>query len=731
MKHQTIFSCILSIALLASCSGWKSTSSSSSFLNVKTSSKNVNVDTPHVKASSDDNSSSIKIFGKEIKKKQKEVDTPFADDKHFLNGDKCRYCDYISRTENNQGNLEEVEVSGKYKNGEEREYHDGKIIRSSYYVDGGKAGMEYTYVDEKIVDSIYIQTTYNDKWNAERLHNALPSPAADYIYDLYFAKEKYQGFAITTHDSLISSIFYKSVSDTGSGLPLVATIEYQNHREPSNFKIYLRKPFFETLVYQNNELAERKKVKGNTTVYEFKKDQFVKELYTNGKTKRTIMGGIQAKADESWQCSGECHSKSFYENGSRWEESYFTNNKARQVMRWNKQNVLIFNLSFPHYSKSFYDDGALEQEMHGELAYDSANNVIVKNGYIKEFYPNGKPKTDDTYENGNYVKHTTWYPNGNIDIEAEVPKYLKQYYENGQLEQSDEGEITQENGELILVNGTSKSYFANGTLKFESIFKNKDVHSFKTWDSTGFLDFDFERDKYIKTYTNTTPSKHLDWSGNVVHKDNDFRCEGNCTKRIYLDKIIIYQAIDEKYDSAYGAFKKSTVTQYDSSGKKISEDVYNLSELVSQKKWDSEKGFLKSDYSRDSHLKTYYEPQKMSLQFKGKSSKSSDSLTYINGTETAYHKNGKKSSETVWKDKIATSRKEWNENGMLTTEFEFNKYFITYYPNTKAVKLRYEGTVFFNGNKKYIVNDGTLQSFDEKGNQTSTKKYVKGFPIGS
>ena len=173
------------------------------------------------------------------------------------------------------------------------------------------------------------------------------------------------------------------------------------------------------------------------------------------------------------------------------------------------------------------------------------------------------------------------------------------------------------------------------------------------------------------------------------------------------------------------------MTQYDSSGKKISEDVYNFSELVSQKKWDSEKGFLKSDYSRDSHLKTYYEPQKLSLQFKGKSSKSSDSLTYINGTETTYHKNGKKSSETVWKDKIATSRKEWNENGMLTTEFEFNKYFITYYPNTKAVKLRYEGTVFFNGNKKYIVNDGTLQSFDEKGNQTSTKKYVKGFPIGS
>ena len=46
--------------------------------------------------------------------------------------------------------------------------------------------------------------------------------------------------------------------------------------------------------------------------------------------------------------------------------------------------------------------------------------------------------------------------------------------------------------------------------------------------------------------------------------------------------------------------------------------------------------------------------------------------------------------------------------------------------------MRYEGTVYFNDHsKKYIVTDGILQSFDENGNQTSTKKYVKGYPVGS
>ena len=102
---------------------------------------------------------------------------------------------------------------------------------------------------------------------------------------------------------------------------------------------------------------------------------------------------------------------------------------------------------------------------------------------------------------------------------------------------------------------------------------------------------------------------------------------------------------------------------------------------------------------------------------------------FIDGTEIQYYENGKKSSETIWKNGEATSRKEWNENGNLTVEFALNKYFLTYHPNTKVVKSRYEGSVYFNGDKKYIVTDGELKTFDEKGKQIGTKKYVKGYPI--
>ena len=700
MNFRIIFSCILSIAILSSCSGWKKTSESTFTTN--SSSKNVNVDTPHFKASSNDKSSSIKLFGKEIKSSQKEVDLPFKDDKHFLNGDRCKHCDHIVRTENSQGNLEESEVSGNYQNGEEREYHDGKIIRSSYYVDGAKSGMEYIYSDDKIVDSAYIETTHNDQWDEQKLRKALPAPAANYIYDLYF-KGSYYGFAVTTYDSIITNIYYKTMNDTSSGLPLVAAIEYKNRKEPSHFKVHLRKPSFETMEYENNELVARKRVNGNVTVYDFKKDEYLKELYNNGQTKHTITGGVQSNADGSWQCPGECRSKSFYENGSRWEESYYSEGKVRQEMRWNNQNVMVYDFSYPRYRKSFYDDGSLEEEMRGELTFDTLNIVTIKNGFVKEFYPDGKPKRDDTYENGKYVTHKTWYPNGNIDTEAEVPKYLKQYYENGQLEKSDEGEIKQESDELVLVNGTIKLWFPNGKQALEAIKKDNSIISAKTWDSTGFQEVDFERGKHLKSFANAKHSLRVEWSGSVVFDGiNEYSCNGDCTKKTY-----------------------------DSTGKKSTEKVFHYDTLLSKKSWNSKNGQLEMDYNSNSYLKQYSKSKKLWIHFKGKST-CTDTLAFIDGTETRYYENGKKSSETIWKDGNATSRKEWNDSGKLTTEFEFNKTLITYYPNAKAIKMRYEGTVYFNDHsKKYIVTDGTLQSFDENGNQTSTKKYVKGYPVGS
>ena len=702
MNFRVILPCILGIVLLTSCSGWKSTTKTSSIFTTNSSSKNVNVDTPHIKASSNDKSSSIKLFGKEIKNSQKEVDSPFIDDKHFLNGDKCKYCDYIARKENSHGNLEESEVSDKYKNGEEREYHDGKIIRSSYYVDGAKSGREYIYVDEKIVDSTFIETTHNDQWDEQKLRNALPAPASDYIYNMYFEKE-YYGFAVTTYDNIITTIYYKAKNDTGSGLPLVATIEYKNRREPSNFKVHLRKPFFETMEYENNELVARKRVKGNTTVYDFKKGEYLKEQYPNGKVKRTILGGITSKADESWQCPGECHSKSFYENGIRWEESYYTDNKVKQEMRWNSQNVLVYDSYFPRYLKSFYDDGSLEEEMRGELMFDTLNIITIKNGFVKEFYPDGMPKRDDTYENGKYVTHKTWYPNGNVDIEAEVPKYLKQYYENGQLEKSDEGEISQENDELVLGNGTSKLWHPNGKLALEAQKKDNNIFTAKTWDSTGFQEVDFERGKHLKSFAKTEKGLRVEWSGDIVFEHvNGYSCKGNCTEKTY-----------------------------DSTGKKTTEKVFHYDTLLSKKAWNSTNGHLEMDYNSNSYLKQYSESKKLWIHFKGKSI-CKDSIVLIDGTETRYHEKGKKSSETVWKDGNATSRKEWNDSGKPTTEFEFNKTLVTYYPKLKAIKMRYEGTVYFNDHsKKYIATDGTLQSFDENGNQTSTKKYVKGYPMGS
>ena len=713
MFFRVILPCILGTAILTSCSGWTQTTTHqrtttfSSTSSSKTKNVNVNIKGRHFSLTADDEDATLTLGSKTEKSSHTtylfaEAEPEIIDDKHFQNGDECNRCDYIAQTVNRQGNLVESAVSSKYKNGEEREYHNGKIIRSSYYVDGAKSGMEYAYVNEKIVDSVYIETIYNNRWSEERLRKALPAPASDYLYGLYF-KENYYGFAITTYDSMATHIYYKALSDTGSGFPLVATIEYKNRRDLSNFKVHITKPTFETLTYENNELIQRQRISGNKTINDFKKGEYLKELYTNGKDKYIIKGAIASNVNGTWQCLGECISKAFYENGARWSESYYTDGKLKQEMIWNKKNVVVCDYRYPHYRKSFYDNGTLEQEMQGELMFDTLDIVTIKNGFVKEFYPNGKPKRDDTYENGKYVIHKTWFPNGNIDTEAEIPKYLKQYYENEQLEKSDEGEIAQENDELVLVNGVLKLWFPNGKQALEAQKKDYNIVSAKSWDSTGFLVVDFERGKYLKSFANTKHSLRVEWSGNVVFDGiNEYSCNGDCT-----------------------------IKNYDSTGKKTTEKVFHYDTLLSKKTWNSTNGQLEMDYNSNSYLKQYSKSQKLWIHFKGKST-CTDTLAFIDGTETRYHENGKKSSETVWKDGNATSRKEWSDNGKITTEFEFNKTLITYYPNTKAIRMRYEGTVYFNDHsKKYIVTDGILQSFDENGNQTSTKKYVKGYPVGS
>ena len=717
---------VLGTFMLMSCSGWKRTSESGIDSSFET--NNVSVDTGPVKVKSGNKSSKVSLFGKkvEVTNEKGKKQAPEGNPKQFLNGDICKYCEYISRTENEQGNLVEAEVSGGYRNGEEREYHDGIIIRSSYFVDGGKSGMEYTYSNGKVTDSVYIETTSGYQWHSAKIKKALPGPIANYIYNLHF-KNSSAEFALTTYDGKISTIYKKDESDTSSsGLPIVAKIEYEPGSFLTNYKVIIRKPFFEDMLFKEHELVQRKKVQGTQTTYDFVKGSFLKEFYNKGALKKEITGDIAASVDESEECFGMCHAQVFFENGMKKEENFFMDGKLKERIQWNDKNVVVYEYKFPRYLKEYYDDGSLKKEINGELTRDSLH--ICKNCFIKSFYPNGIHQSEEVFEKGEPVRSTHWWESGKLKIETEISKYQKTYYENGQLESEDLGDIKMNNDTMTMYNGTSKKWNPDGVLVDEISFKDNKITSLKSWDSTGMQTIDFEENKHLKTCKNSSPELRMDWTGNIVYGNEKYNCIGTCTLKRYLGKTLIYHEITDGYDSTTGKFQKATTVRYDSTGKKERERLYQFGELVSEKYWDIQNNFLKHDFNANSYLKIYYGPKNIQSEFKGKSSMDNNAQTkYIDGTLTRYHKNGKKSSVSIWKNGEPESRKDWDENGALLTEFQAGKELLLYSPDTKKLRFHFKGNAehYFDKNQ-YAPIDGVGQFFDESGKATKTITYKEG-----
>ena len=647
------------ILLLGACSGWKKTSEST----FKTSSTNVDVDTGPLKIHGNDNSSSIKIFGKEVKKnKEKEQFFP-ENPKQFINGDVCKYCDYIGRTENEQGNLIEAEMAHGFKNGEEREYSDGEIIRSSYYSDGRRSGMEYYFSGRKAVDSAFVETIFGSEWDRNKVKAALPKPVAGYIYKEYIQDNALGLYAFTLGNDMITQIAQYNVHiddyvEKGTYTPIIKFF-YDNHRDFSNFKVIFLKPFHEEITIKNKELVERNKIKGNKNVLEFRQGEFSKEYYDNGTIKKLVTGDVTfSLEDNADSCRSMCQAKWFYKNGAM-------------------------------HKDIFYIDGLLKQE--------------------KE-----------------------WNEKGSVISEFENSKSRRTYYDNGHIKDEYKGDVRIENNFVVMQNGTYETWHSNGILESKTE-RNEGIDiSQQMWDSTGFLILDYERNKYVKTMEKTTPVKRTEIIGGVISKDGEISFTGNVVEKGFRGNALEYEYNKEDYDPTTNTFKKILEYEYDSTGTKTKERVYQNNKILSRKIWvrqDSLKTeyYLRTDYNANSYLKFYNEPKKMSLEFKGKSEWPNDDPDYIDGTLTSYKTNGKKEYLLIFKNGLVTSGKLWNENGILTIDFDTEKYAKFLSGETKKLTRYFKGTSRCDiKNWQIIYTDGTLQEFDEAGKLVKTKTIKNG-----
>lgn len=629
--------------------------------------------------------------------------------KQFANGDTCKHCDYIYRAQDQQGNAIESEMVLGYKNGEEREYRNGKLFRTSYYVEGGKNGMEYTFSNGKIVDSVYTETTAGGKWSFAELQKAIPKPIFNHLLDILF-DEPSDVFAFTTLNGKIATIYKKDNSTITGEIPIVATIDYENSDDFYNFKLTVKKPFYEEMTYKDNDLVYRKIIKDSHTILEFKKGEFLKEYYDSGAIKNILKGDFAYYVDNDGdEYTGTFLFQEFFENGTLMNEYVYEDDILKKYKNWNDQNKLIFIGDFPTKATWFYDNGALKMEWKGEITED----IKIINGTSILFLPNGT-RFEEEYKNGKTI-------------------HKKIYDENKKLQMELEGDFRKKNDNTsTLSNGIVKKWRTNGTLEQKDTFKNDTIVAQQLWDSTGCLVFDYERSKYVKWINNTTPKTRIELIGNITVENDDLSTTGNIIERGYKDEKMVYEHYNEEYMPFLKTYKSTIEYTYDSTGQKTQEKTTHLGLTASQKKWSkdslSNEYFLSLDYNAKSYLKIYSEPQKLQMSFKGTSEWTDQLPTYIDGTVTFYFANGKTKSTTTLKDRNVISGKRWTENGFLYLDFVADKSLKFFSEDTKKMTMHFKGKSLIRNNAFDFI-DGIANYYDETGKLTKKETYKNGQKI--
>ena len=149
-------------------------------------------------------------------------------------------------------------------------------------------------------------------------------------------------------------------------------------------------------------------------------------------------------------------------------------------------NGQIYWSIYNGYNKKWFDNGQLWKEYY---VYNTVNNNTVNNKmdkYYKEWYSNGQIYKYDNYKDG--MKDgisTTWYEDGKIESQTIYKNDFiieeKQWYENGQLHYIINYKDEKYNGQHI-------EYHPNGVLKFKiNLIEDEKDGDYLEYDENGQL----------------------------------------------------------------------------------------------------------------------------------------------------------------------------------------------------------------------------------------------------
>ena len=417
---------------------------------------------------------------------------------------------------------------------------------------------------------------------------------------------------------------------------------------------------------------------------ELKFPKTFKTYWDNGNPK-TILTGLLYKYDQGNFRLDSGRSEEYFENGKNKRTSDWKNKQIVASKEWNDSSLLIKDIDFPKYAKAYWNNGKPKEVLEGLLYNNDQGNITVDSGHSEIYFENGKLKEQNDWKDKQPIASKTWNENGVLLTELKFPKSLKTYWDNGKPKALLTGVLYRDDqGDICVDSGHSEIYFENGQIKEQNDWKDKQIVTNKTWNENGVLTLDIDFPKHIKGY----------W-------DNG-KLKGIMTGLLYRDDQGNFH-LDSGHSEAY--FENG----------KIKEQIDWKDKLIVANKTWNENGVMTLDIDFPKHIKEYWDNGKLKGIMSGSIYRDDKGNFEVDsGRSEVYFENGKISQQNNWKNKQPIASKHWNENGILTVDFVFPKYYELYWDNGNIKEIA-TGLLYRDDKGNFQVDSGLTEAYFENG----------------
>lgn len=400
------------------------------------------------------------------------------------------------------------------------------------------------------------------------------------------------------------------------------------------------------------------------------------------------------------------------------------------------------------FYRIFSTDSALDIEGDVRLLdMDSDSITCIK--CISKYHLKNNEKFSSTIESDSYTgnaKNFKFVMNMNVKWDVKInrdsvkqyndqgvlikdllfPKYLRDYYDNGNLKYEWTGELYRnEKGMIDVENGYNKGYYENGQMMGEIEYKNKKKVYEKQWNEKG----DMVREIYYDSLGQYLVEK--DWNGNgVLIKDyeypkyyREFYDDG----KIKMEATGLYRTAFDKMNVENGFMKL-----FYNNGQMETLISYKDRKGDSLKSWYENGTLLAEGNVLSKSHKVYHQNGKVLREVKGRFYYDQNGeLILTEGSDKEWSYQGKLVKEYRL-DSLGqlVYEKSWNGAGILVSDIKMPKSLKKFWDDGKP-KENVKGILYYGANHDVLLDSGEYMSFYPNGKKERVATYKNKFMVDS